>query len=390
MQFVIIGGGIAGTTCAQELRKLNADAQITILEQEPHRLYSKVLLARYVTGELERERLFLKTEDWYTANNIELITEIRVESIDTINKHVAISDGREIPYDKLLIASGQEPRLVKDNLPGIVYFRSLDDAETLKALINKLNTKPAEERRMIIVGGSFISMEFLHICQKLQIPATVVLRSGGFWSKVLSDESQAIVLNKARALGAQIYTNSDFSLLESKEFSGIKLSDGTEIRGAILAVGIGLESDLSWVSDCGLEADKGIVCDSHLQTSDLNIFTAGDIAQFDDIICERKHQIVNWTNAIEQGRATASAMAGDSQEFKFVSSYATRIGDLELTFIGDTGRPEADNIARVEKDGAVIELFERNKKTVGAVILGSAKERTTITKAITNKTLYNI
>jgi len=197
MQYLIIGGGIAGTTSAQELRKLSSDAEITIIEQSPHRLYSKVILARYVTDELDRERLFLKPEKWYVDNRIELLTDTRVELIDLKNKFIVTSDKRELPYDKLLITTGQEPRLIDEDIKGIVYFRSLEDAENLKALIGEMKTRPIDEQRMIIVGGSFISMEFLHICQKLEISATVILRSDGFWSKVLSPESKNKILEKA-------------------------------------------------------------------------------------------------------------------------------------------------------------------------------------------------
>lgn len=389
MQFVIIGGGIAGTTCAQELRKLNASAEITIIEQEPHRLYSKVMLARYITGELERERLFLKTDNWYRENNIELMVQTIVESIDKVNKYVKTSDGREVPYDKLLIASGQEPKLVDDNQSGIAYLRTLDDAEYFKSLLGKLGTAPAEDRRVIVVGGSFISMEFLHICKKLDIKASVILRSSGFWSRMLSKESQEMIAKEARELGVDVYANTGFSLLESDEFCGVRLDDGAEIRGKVLAVAIGLESDLVWVSGSEIKVDKGILCDSYLMTSSLDVFCAGDIAQFDDIISGRQRQVVNWTNAIEQGITCAHNMNGEKLEYKFVSSYASRIGNLEITFIGDTSLEGAQSLSRIVKDNAVLELFVRNNKTVGAVILGSAKERQAITKAITEQKLYN-
>lgn len=391
MQYLIIGGGIAGTTAAQELRKLSPDAEITIVEQSPHRLYSKVILARYVTDEIERERLFLKTEKWYLENKIEFLADTRVESIDLKNKFLVTSDKRELPYDKLLITTGQEPKLMEEDKKGIVYFRSLEDAENLKALIGEMKTRPMDEQRMIIVGGSFISMEFLHICQKLEISATVILRSDGFWSKVMSPESKEKVLEKARELGIDVRLNTGFEILDSDVFSGVRLDDGTEIQGSILAIGTGLLSDLSWLKESGLEVDQGLLCSSKLQTSDENVFGAGDIAQFDDVIVSRIRQIANWTNAIKQGSLVAKNMLGQDEEFEFVSSYATRIGDLELSFVGDTDRSKADDVRLFHQEGAILELFDRNNKTVGAVILGSAKQRTEITKAIsTLSTLYTL
>lgn len=391
MQYLIIGGGIAGTTAAQELRKLSPDAEITIVEQSPHRLYSKVILARYVTDEIERERLFLKPAKWYEDNQVELLTDIRVESIDLKNKFIVTSDKRELPYDKLLITTGQEPRLMDEDKKGIVYFRSLEDAENLKALIGEMKTRSVDEQRMIIVGGSFISMEFLHICQKLEISATVILRSDGFWSKVMSPESKEKVLEKAHELGVDVRLNTGFEIMESDEFIGVRLDDGTEIQGSILAVGTGLMSDLNWLKESGLEVDQGLICSSKLQTSDKNVFAAGDIAQFDDVKAGRIRQIANWTNAIKQGSLVAKNMLGQDEEFEFVSSYATRIGDLELSFVGDTDRSKADNVRLLHGEDAILELFDRNDKTVGAIILGSAKQRTEITKAISDSdNLYNL
>ena len=391
MQYLIIGGGIAGTTSAQELRKLSSDAEITIIEQSPHRLYSKVILARYVTDELDRERLFLKPEKWYVDNRIELLTDTRVELIDLKNKFIVTSDKRELPYDKLLITTGQEPRLIDEDIKGIVYFRSLEDAENLKALIGEMKTRPIDEQRMIIVGGSFISMEFLHICQKLEISATVILRSDGFWSKVLSPESKNKILEKARELGIDVRLNTGFEIIQSDVFLGVKLDDGTEIKGSILAVGAGLLSDLSWLKESGLEVEQGLLCSSKLQTSDENVFAAGDIAQFDDAIAGRVRQVANWTNAIGQGSLAANNMTGQDKEFKFVSSYATRIGDLELSFIGDIDQSKADNVRLLHQEDAILELFDRNNKTVGAIIIGSAKQRTEITNSISNSNnLYNL
>jgi len=388
MNYVIIGGGIAGTTAAEELRKRDPEAEITIIEQEPHRLYSKVLLAKYVTDELDRDRLFLKKENWYTEKNIELMSDTRVLSIDSKNKFVATSDKREIPYDKLIIATGQNPRMLEVDLRGIVYFRSLDDAEILKSLIAELKSKPRDKQRMIVIGGAFISMEYIHIAQALDVPISIVLRSGGFWSKVLSEESQKKLLEKSRELGIDVRINETFEILGDSEFEGVRLSDGTEIQGSILGVGVGVETDAQWLVESGFGIQRGVLCDSKLEIPEKHIYSIGDVCEFDDVIMERVMHIGNWTNAIMQGKRAAQNAIDDSHDYEFVSSYATRLGDIEITFIGDTDRSEAQSVRRFDDDGVVIELFDRNNRTVGAVILGLTKERVKITKAIQNKELY--
>ena len=109
-RYVIIGGGIAGTTAAGEIRKADAEAEITIVGEEQHTLYSRVLLPHYVKGKVEREKCFLKKDTWYAEEGIEYIRGERVSAIDTANKHVELLHAsRELPYDKLLITTGGEP-----------------------------------------------------------------------------------------------------------------------------------------------------------------------------------------------------------------------------------------------------------------------------------------
>ncbi|MBT3230708.1 FAD-dependent oxidoreductase [Candidatus Uhrbacteria bacterium] len=387
MKFVIIGGGVAGTTAAEEIRRQDASAEITIIEQEPHRLYSKILLAKYVTDEIDRDRLFLKSEKWYTDKNIELMSEARVLRIDSKNKFVETSEKREIPYDKLIVATGQQPKMLEVDMRGIAYFRTLDDAEILKSSIAHLRTKPKEQRRIIVVGGAFISMEYIHIAQALDIPISIILRSGGFWSRVISQESQEKLFNKARELGIDIHINETFDILGESEFEGVKLSSGVEIGGSILAVGVGVQTDGQWVIESGFDVERGVTCSKSLEVQE-DIYTIGDVCEFEDGIMDRAMHIGNWTNAIMQGRCAATNALGDKCDYEFVSSYATRLGDIEITFIGDTDRSIAQDVRMLEQEGSTIELFDRGGRTVGAVILGLTPERAKITKAIQEKKLY--
>src|SRR3989338_5054567 len=126
MRYIIVGGGAAGSTAAEELRKLAPAAEIILIDQEQHRFYSRVLLPHYLIRQIDREKVFLKKESWYQEQKIEWLPGLSVVSLDTKNKHVVLSDGRELPYDKLLIASGLEPRLLEQDMCGVSYLRTLD------------------------------------------------------------------------------------------------------------------------------------------------------------------------------------------------------------------------------------------------------------------------
>ena len=137
MRYLILGGGIAGTSAAEELRKRDAAAEIAIVSEEQHPVYSRVLLPHYVKGKIPRERVFLKKETWYGEQNIEWLTGVRATNIDVKNQSVALSDGRELPYDKLLIATGGEIRTLPFERRGVAYLRTIDDTDHLLQLLGE-------------------------------------------------------------------------------------------------------------------------------------------------------------------------------------------------------------------------------------------------------------
>ena len=165
MRFVIVGAGIAGTTAAEELRKRSKDADIILIGEEDVPLYTRVLLPNYIEGKVERERLFLKKEMWYAENRIEWVSGTRVEKLDVKNKFVLLSDQRELPYDKLLIASGGEPKKMDAEPRGISYLRSLTDADHLVQLMREKGS----HADVAIYGGGFIACEFLNIFTQVSL-----------------------------------------------------------------------------------------------------------------------------------------------------------------------------------------------------------------------------
>lgn len=389
MKYIIIGGGIAGTTAAEELRKRDGEAQITIVEAEQHRLYSRVLLPHYIEGRVERDRVFLKKPEWYDEKNIELMLGVRVQKIDLKNKFVLTSQQRELPFDKLLITTGGDLNLISEDLRGVAYLRTLDDADHVVQLLNEVKAMPKEDRAAVVFGGGFISLEFLNIFAKHAIPATLVMRSGGFWSKILSVQSQEVMRRHVESQGVRVFTNKEIELQGEAELGGVKLKSGEVLPAKILGIGIGIKADRALFKDAGIEHARGVIANSCLETPQENVYTAGDVAEFDDVVINRRVNLGNWMNAIMQGRAVAKTMSGEPTEFNLVSSYATDFLEKDAVFVGDVSREHADEVVQLvaDKENA-IELFERGGRTVGAVLIGDVTKRQEITNAIKAKEKY--
>lgn len=387
MRYVILGGGIAGTTAAEELRKCDAAASITIFDHEEHLCYSRVLLPHYVKGLVPREKVIMKTEVWYRDNRIELFRGTRVVQIDTRNKFVRTHEHREFPYDKLLIATGGEVNLAAEDPRGMVYLRTLDDADHLRALLTEVRALPETERRAAVIGGGFIALEFINIFAQYQIPTTVICRGSGFWSRTLSVAAQELLAAHARSKGVELLTEQEEpEYLADTALRGVRLHSGREIAVQIAGVGIGQRSDLALCGEAGIAHASGILANGFLETNVRDVYTAGDIAEFDHALFGRRIQLGNWLNAQMQGRAVAKTMAGERTEFSLLTSYATQLLGMHVVFIGDVSRAHASEVrTHSATPTGVIDLFMRDGCIVGAVVVGDVAPRAVITKAIQEK-----
>lgn len=391
---LIIGGGISGTTAAEEIRARDKECSIIILEAEVHPCYSRVLLPHYVKGKVGREKVFLKQPQWYYDHKIEIMLGVRAEEIDLKNKFVRTSEQRELPFDQLLVTTGTEIDLLHDDRRGVSYLSTIDDADALVALIGELKTRPVEEQKAFIYGGGFIALEYANMFAHHGIPFGIAMRGPGFWSRLLSKESQQVLADHAKKNNIPLYFDEpNIELLGDEELMGVKLKSGETIPCGILGIGIGARANEKVVMDAGIPTNNGILANEYLETSVEHVYTAGDAAEFDDQTVGRRIRYGNWMNALMQGRAVGKTMAGERTKFSMASSYSTNFLGLQIVFIGDTSREHADEILVVPppfKGGgqegvsgpAAEEHFIRGGKLVGAVLIGDVAHRAALTKNI--------
>lgn len=389
MRYVIVGGGIAGVSAAEEIRRHDAQGEITLIDAESFPLYSRVLLPHFIKGKIDRSKVFLKKEEWYAQNNIDWQPGITVSQVDAKNKFVRTSEERELPFDKLLIVTGGEVRLLDTDLRGVSYFRTLADADLMLDLLRGVKRRPEVERRGVVFGGGFIAFEYINLFAHFLIPTTVVMRSGGFFSRVLSPATQNILQSHVVAHGVDLRINESIKSLTGEiEITGVNLESGEHLPCAMLGVGIGIAPDLSWLRDSGLELGHGLKANEFLETNLPDVYTAGDCAEFFDPIVQRRYQVGNWMSAVMQGRAAGRAMIGKRESFQLVSSYATNVLGKEIVMIGDVSREHAQVVQLHLDDQNAIEIFNRQGQTVGAALIGETKARQAITNAIKNRTEF--
>ena len=388
MRYLIIGGGISGTTAAEELRKIDVNAEITILSTEEHRLYSRVLLPRYIKGTLPRERCFLKRETWYDEQNIHTVFGVQAIELNVAESKVTTSDGQIFEFDKLLLATSGNLLKFPTNLDGISYLRTIDDADYFLKLLAEFDKLPLENRRAGIIGGSFIAVEYINFFAQHKIPTDLFMLENSFFGGALDGESFAVLQNKIEAEGIILHTNKNVEKLIGENRIESVIVEGKTFPVGILGVGIGIRPNLDWLRLAGIEANRGILTNEFLETNVHNVYASGDVAEFYDLLAERPVIVGNWLNAQAQGRTVAKTIAGERTAFSAVRAYSTNVCGIEVIFIGDTDVNLAEKIIRRGsiEEGGVSQIFVRNERIVGATLVNRNTDRAELTKLISEKT----
>ena len=371
-RYVIVGNGIAGQTCAEELRLLDPDGAVTMIAGEPHPLYNRVALPRFLKGQLRWEKVMLRSVEDYAERGIDIRFSTHADRIDPDRRTVMTHAGEEIGFDSLLLATGGRPRSL--DAPGMETvtnahaFYTLDDARRI--------AEAAEQaKRVLVIGGSFIAYELAEAIAHRGPSVTWLMRGPWFLRTVLDEDGGRV----CRALGER--AGVDFACSDTiVRFEGNRCitGSGRAIDFDMLVYGIGLDFNTQLARDAGLGVDRGILTDAKLQTDQAGIYAAGDVAQFDDVVLGRRNQVGTWDNAQAQGRVAAMNMAGGAQDFIDVATYTTTMFGSTLAVMGLTPEHGLDLEAFAEFElerGHYRKLFFREAQLVGAVMIGSPKGR---------------
>lgn len=387
IDYLIIGGGVAGTTAASTIRQKKPASSISIISDEPHYLYSRLMLSKpnFFLGKIPFEQIWLKDEKWYTANNITFLGGKKAVKIDPANKIVYLDDNTEINYEKLLLATGINAR----HLPvpgaekkGIFYLRTLDHG---KAIIKAVKTV----KQAVTIGGGFISFEIANLLNISGADTTIIIRESRFWKPPLDAAASKIAEEAIAKNGVKIIRHAEIEKITGEDHvTGVTLKNGTTIPCDMVMCGIGAICDIKWLNKSGIQTKRAILADKNLKTNLPDIWTAGDATEFNDPISQEIVHLGNWVNAQEQGRVAALNMVGEPTPFTFVSYYTTHGFDISVTFIGNV-RPENNFDTIVRNDPANnshAQLLTINNKLIGAVLINQTKSLRPISQIIEKNT----
>ena len=376
-RYVILGNGIAGQTAAEELRKIDAEASVVMIAAERHPLYNRVALPRYLRGQVRREKVFMRTAEDYARQNLDIHFETWATEIDTAHKIVRTNRDQEFAYDALLVATGGRPKPPpwpgSDQVSKCIGFQTLDDTD---AIIEKADTS----ERVLVMGGSFIGYELAEgVSYRKKAKLTWIMRGPWFLRYVLDEEGGQLCRQLGEAQGVDFITSDEVQKFSRNNGRFVaETVNGHRVEFDLLTYGVGLDYYTEPVHAAGLELNKGIVTDSKLQASVPNVYAAGDIAVFYDLMVERHNQMGTWDNAEAHGKVAARNMAGESEDFFDVPTYTTTMFGSTLAVMGVTPdvQPGLESVRTFSfEEKFYRKLFFKDDRLVGAIMIGPPKGR---------------
>jgi 3-phenylpropionate/trans-cinnamate dioxygenase ferredoxin reductase subunit len=330
-RIVIIGAGQSGAQAVASLRAEGFDGALTLVGDEAFAPYQRPPLSKaYLSGAMERERLFLKPEAFYREAHCDLLRGIAATAIDRGRKHVRLSDGHELPYDKLLLATGSRVRrcvIPGCDLPGIFYLRGIADVDAMRPHL-------VTGARLAVVGGGYIGLEVGAVARKLGLEVTVFEALDRAMARAVSQPLSEFYERVHRDAGVRFHFNTPVEAFEGTGKLEAVRAGGERYDVDLALVGIGIVPNVELAQQAGLACNDGIVVDQHCGCmSDAAIFAAGDCTQHvgrDG----RSTRLECVQNAIDQAKHAALAMVGKPVPYREVPWFWSDQYDLKLQIAG--------------------------------------------------------
>lgn len=347
---VIIGASHAGVQAAASLRDLGYTLPITLVSDEDVIPYHRPPLSKaYMTGGHATGRLNLRGESFYEEGAIALALGHRAVSLDRQMRVVILADGRHLPYDRVILATGARNRfaLTEETPRNVVGLRSLADASLLHALLSDFSG------RVVIAGGGYIGLELAGTLRShFDLDVTVVHRGARLLSRVTSPELAALLTERHRAAGCKIRTSDSVVGWppSSGRVNNVILSDGSLLRADLVIMGTGVVPNDALARNAGLLCANGIVVDSACRTSDPEVLAIGDCSEHPGWRTNMPTRLESVQNALDQARIAARTIFGQSAEYNSVPWFWSDQLGLKLQIAG-TVLPDATVVRRGDPEG---------------------------------------
>jgi len=329
---VIIGASHAAAQLVVSLRQFGWEGDITLIGDEPNVPYHHPPLSKdYLSGQKTADELLIRPEEAYGSANVTLKLGHRVVAIDRDNKTVVLDNGKAISYDKLVLATGARVRplpISGADLPGVHYLRDMADVTSIKDSVDGAG-------RAVIIGGGYIGLETAASLRKLGLEVTVLEAMPRILQRVTAPELSAFYKRIHAEEGVIIKEGVVAASITSTD-NGLTVHDkaGEGYSADFVIIGIGVIPNIELAADCGLEVGNGIVVNEYCQTTDPDIYAAGDVTWHYNVKYDRHLRLESVPNATEQAKTTAAHICGKPKPYDSLPWFWSDQYDLKLQIAG--------------------------------------------------------
>ncbi|GFO67928.1 pyridine nucleotide-disulfide oxidoreductase [Geomonas limicola] len=366
---VIIGNSAAGLQAIRTLRRLDRRVSLALIDREPRPAYSRVLTPYFVGGKTSRDNLFIVEESFYGEMGVTPLLGATAASLDPERHKVRLTDGREIGFGKLLLATGGEARPLKGATERVCTLRHLADADRMRAL-------SASARCVTALGAGLVSVPVLsHLAPGVE--RHLLVGSDRVFSRLMDAESALLLEEHFARAGVQLHKRDDVVEINEGERLELRLASGITIPSDLLVVGKGVRPNTDLAQAAGLSCVDGVRIDDFCRTSHPDVYAAGDVAEGKDLVTGEPTVQGNWITAVEQGEHAALNMLGLSCAYRgSLKNNTTEVFGLEVAVLGYCQDDAAQTVSWGSRfSGRYRKAFlDEQGRLIGASLIGETND----------------
>jgi len=325
---------VAGYAAKQLVELGLPKGELAILSADNAVPYERPPLSKsFLAGKDSEDSIKINPDDFYKTQGIDLRLECRVASVDLKRKRLTLEGGDEFGFQELIIATGARPRTLSipgSKLQNLFYLRTLNDSKAIRNAAEKA-------KHAVVIGGGFIGMEVTAVLAQKGIDVALVLNDDRVFKKLFSPEMSSFFETYYAARGVRLIKS--MSVTEFRGGGGVNsavLRDKQTIPCDLVLAGIGVQPAIEVVTNSGLEVGDGILVNEYLQANHPDVFAAGDVANYQDVVFEKRRRVEHWDNAVSQGQYCARSVMGDKAPFRHVPYFFSDVFDLSYEYWGDS------------------------------------------------------
>jgi NADPH-dependent 2,4-dienoyl-CoA reductase/sulfur reductase-like enzyme len=334
-RFVILGGGmVAGYAAKQLVESGLKKGELAILSSDTAIPYERPPLSKgFLAGKDSEESIRISPEEFYAQHGIEVKLNCEISVVDPKRKQLTLKSGGEFGFDKLVIATGARPRTL--DIPGaklrnLFYLRSLDDSKVIRKAAETLH-------RAVVIGGGFIGMEVASVLAQKGVAVTMALNDERVFKRLFTPEMSTFFEGYYDSRGVKFARSAKVAELRGEgAVSTAVLAGGREIACDLVVAGIGVQPVTDMLANSGIDLENGVTVNEYLETNQPDVYAAGDVANYQDVLFGKRRRVEHWDNAVSQGQHCAKVLMGDRAPFKHVPYFFSDVFDLSYEYWGDS------------------------------------------------------